>query len=118
MEGIITIRCDQCMVTVRKQRESREPGRRATAGVRGSGPGGGGHARILPSAGGRARALPGARVACVLALFHQAQAPGYTLTTLRALRRFSRPRRQGLYKLCPGLGLQTIHSFIHLTNIY
>lgn len=57
-------------------------------------------------------------VACLPAFFSCVQAPGYTLTTLSELGCFPSPHKQCIYKLSPGLGLQTIHSFIHSTNIY
>ena len=46
------------------------------------------------------------------------QAPGYTLTTLSNLGCYPWPQEQCVCKLSLGLGLQTIHSFIHSTNIY
>lgn len=64
----------------------------------------------LPSAG--------SRVACILAPRSHVPAPGYTLTTLSDLWRFSGPHGQCIYELSLGLGSHTIHSFVHSTNIY
>lgn len=57
-------------------------------------------------------------VACLPAFFGHVQAPRYTLTTLSDLGCFLSPHKQCIYRLSLGLGLQTIHSFIHSTNIY
>lgn len=75
------------------------------------------HTSFLQQVAGHAL-YPVAGWLAVLALFHHVQAPGYTLTTLSDLWHFSRPHRQCICKLSPGLGLQTIPSFIHSTHIY
>ena len=57
-------------------------------------------------------------VACLPAFVSHVQAPSYTLTTLSDLGCFLSPHKQCIYRLSLGLGLQTIHSSIHSTNIY
>lgn len=58
---------------------------------------------------------PLAWVLCILDFFSRLSS--YTLTTLNDLGSFPSPHKQCIYKLSLGLGLQTIRTFIHSTNI-
>lgn len=69
------------------------------------------HPRVCPSPEWH----PHAWVLCMLDFFSELS--GYTLTTLSDLGSFPSPHKQCIYKLSLGLGLQTIRTFIHSTNI-
>ena len=101
-----SIRCDQCTVPVMKQREWWNTAARPVQGP------GAGLLEEVPTH------MPGLRQVAGHPRASFAQAPGYTLTALSDLGCYPHPHKQCICKLSLGLGLQTIHSFIHSTNIY
>ena len=105
-EHIISIHCDQCFITMMKQRE---PWNTTAKPVRGPGEG------LLEEASTH---IPCLRQVAGHSQASFVQAPGYTLTTLSDLGCYPHPQEQCICKLSLGLDLQTIHSFIHSTNIY